>query len=576
MDSRDIAKTFRDMARLLEVEGANPFRVRAYQRAADALEELGPDLPRVVEAGGLTEIPGIGRDLAAKVREALETGRIREYDELARRVPAGLLQVLAVPGVGPRKARLFFDRLGVASLEALEAAAREGRLRELPGVGARTEERILKGIALVRAGMARRPIGTVMPVARALAGALRAVPGVHRVTVAGSLRRCRETVKDVDLLAEAEAPEAVSAALARLPGVAEVLLSGPTRTSIRLEDGLQVDLRFVPRASYGAALCYFTGSQAHNVRLRELAVRKGLKVNEYGVSRAGVTLGGEREEDVYAALGLDWIPPELREDRGEIEAAQAHRLPRLVTPADIRGDGHVHSRYSDGAATLEEIRAAAAARGLEWVIVCDHSRSLRIAGGLSEERLREKTAEIRRLNRSRSPGDPVLFCGVEVEILPDGGLDYPDPVLDEVDWVLAAVHTGFGQDRARVTDRMIAAVSHPRVHCLAHPSGRLLGERDPMPYDAPAVFEAAARHGTALEINASWRRLDLDDLQARAAAAAGCRLMLGTDAHALEQMDQMEWGVGIARRAWLGPDQCLNTLSAEALEAWAARKGKGA
>lgn len=572
MTNAEVARIFREMARLLEVEGANPFRVRAYERAAQNIEALGGDIAEWVARDRLGEIPGIGKDLAAKITEIVVTGRLFGLEELKTRVPAGLLEILEVPGLGPKRARLIYESLGVENLDELEVAARSGKIRTLPGIRAKTEESILKGIALLRGGAGRPPLGIVLPVARRLMELLKARAPVAQVAIAGSLRRYRETVKDIDLLATSEDVRSVMSAFVGLPMVTEVMLSGPTKTSVRLEDGLQVDLRLVEPSSFGAALCYFTGSKAHNVRVRETGVQQGLKINEYGVFRREELLAGETEEEVYQAVGLPWIAPELREDRGEIEAAWAGRLPYLVKADELLGDGHVHSSYSDGAASLVQIADAARAHGYGWVIVCDHSRSLRVAGGLDERALMEKKEAIDRINARLAPRGPRLLCGAEVDILSDGTLDYPDEVLRQLDWVVAAIHSGFKQDEAQITDRLLAAVRSPWVHCIAHPTGRLLGEREPYALDVERVFTAAAETKTALEINAFFRRLDLNDVLARRAREKGCRLMIGTDAHTLDQLDQMELGLGVARRAWLEPKDLLNTLHLNELQAMVRRK----
>ena len=559
MDSQRVVRILQNIADLLEIKGENPFRIRAYRRAAHSIEACGGRLPELHRRGALSAVPGIGRDLALKVAEILDTGSCAYYENLIRDIPPGVLELLAVPGIGPRTARVLHEKLQVKSLDDLERAARAGRLRALRGFGAKTEAAVLRGLELVRQGASRRPLGQVLPFARELTAALRHGAPVDRISLAGSLRRCRDTVKDIDLLAASRKPEAVIACFLGLPVWAEILERGGTRAAARTEDGLRVDLRVVAAEAYGAALCYLTGSKLHNIRLRELAARRGLKLSEYGLFRNGERIAGREEDDLYAALGLPFIPPELREDTGEIEAALAGALPRLLEMRDLKGDLHVHSQYSDGTGTLEMIAAQARSLGLQWVGVCDHSRSLKIAGGLSVQRLRDKIGAIRAFNAG-SP-DVKLLAAAEVEIDPRGRLDYPDEVLAELDLVVAAVHTNFRQDQEAMTARILAAVRHPLVHVLAHPSGRLLGERPPYAVDLDQVIQEAARTGTALELNAYPKRLDLEDTRCRQAAGEGVRLGIGSDAHLVEQMAFLEYGVGVARRAWLTPGDCLNTMS---------------
>jgi DNA polymerase (family 10) len=553
----ELARLFYEMAALLEVKNESRFRMRAYQRAAQTLETLTEDIAEVAGRGQLTTLPGIGQDLAARIDEYLATGRLARLERLRTDLPPAFLSLLDVRGLGPKTARLLWDRLGVDSVDRLEQVCRSGEIRALPGVGARTCENILKAITAWRAGRTRTLLVRATAVAAQVVEALRARGGVERIEVAGSLRRRRETVKDIDILVTSREPARVIKTLVTLPSVLEVLAQGDTRASVRHQDGLQIDLRVVAPEALGAALQYFTGSRQHNVRLRELARRQGLSISEYGVfdEQTGAQVAGATEEDVYAAVGLAWIPPELREDAGEIEAARAGRLPDLVTAAAIRGDLHAHTDWSDGHLPLEKLIEAAEGRGYEYVVVSDHSRSTAIAGGLSVDELRAQGQKIRELQgRFRIR----ILTGTECDILADGTMDFPDEVLRELDIVLAAVHSRFAQTRAEMTSRIVRALEHPHVDVLAHPTGRLIGSREPYDVDLESVFAAAARHGKALEINGSPDRLDLADVHARRAAELGIPIAVNSDTHYLSNLDNLELGLGVARRAWLGPAQILN------------------
>ncbi len=569
MRNQEVAEIFRRVAALLEIKGDNPYRIRAYQRAAQNIEALTKDIEELARKGQLSRIPGIGADLAQKIQEILQTGTLSLYEELKREIPTELLQFLEIPGLGPKKAKLIYETLGITSLEELEKACREHKIARLPGMGYKTEEKILRGIKLLRQKVGRRPLGEVLPLAEDLVAYLRRKAPVDRISVAGSIRRRRETVKDIDVLVTSERPLAVMQVFVEYPLVEEVLLQGETKTSVRIKPGIQVDVRVVDPECWGAALAYFTGSKAHNIRIRELGVERGLKINEYGIFRGEKRVGGREEEEVFAAVDLPWIPPELREDRGEIEAAREGRLPRIVAYEEIRGDAHVHSKFSDGTMSLEEIAQRAEALGLSWVGVCDHSQSLKVAGGLDIKALMEKKRAIEEFNR-RSQRVKLIF-GAEVDILADGTLDYPDEVLAEIDLVIAAIHTGFQQSEAQLTERAVRALKHPLVHALAHPTGRLLGEREPYALDIQEVIRVAAAQGKALEINAYYKRLDLNDLQARAAKEAGVKLLIGTDAHIVDQMDYLPLGVAVARRGWCEKEDVLNSLTYEEFMAWLKR-----
>jgi DNA polymerase (family 10) len=565
----EVARLFYEMATLLEIRGESRFRVRAYQRAAQTIEALGEDLKVIAARGDLQKLPGVGRDLAARIDEHLRTGRIGQLETLRGGLPPSFLDLLEIRGLGPRTAKVLFDRLGVDSIDRLEAVCRSKEILGVGGVREKTCENILKGIGQWRAGRARLPLPRARAIAGRLAAALVAHGGVERLEIAGSIRRAAETVKDVDLLVTSTDPARVIGTLCALPSVVEVLGRGDTRASVRHQDGPQVDLRVVAPEAFGAALQYFTGSKAHNVRVREIAARRGLRVSEYGVfdEATGARLAGATEEDVYAAVGLAWMPPELRENAGEIEAAREGRLPALVTAADIRGDLHAHTDWSDGHHSLPRLVAAAEARGYEYVIVSDHSQSTAIANGLSVERLRAQIADIRALQpRHRIR----ILAGCECDILADGRMDFPDELLAELDVVLAAVHSRFKQSRADMTARIVRALGHPHVDILAHPTGRRIGSREPYDVDLEAVFAAAREHGKAVEINASPERLDLSDVHARRAADLGIPVAISTDTHYLSELDHVELGVGVARRAWLTPAHVLNTRSLADVLRWAA------
>lgn len=571
MKQHEIAALFTQMADLLEFRGANPFRIRAYRKAAQSLEGLAEDLERLNAQDRLEDIPGIGQDLARKIRDYLAHGTIQEIEEVKRTVPPVVFELLEVPGVGPKTAKLLVDRLRITSLDRLESAAKTHKLCKLPGFQETKEQNILKGIAIVRKGRARMHLGLALPLARSLLDALRALPEVKRIEAAGSLRRMKETIGDLDLLVAAAQPAAVMRAFTTAPFCGRVLAAGTTKASILTPDGVQVDLRVVEPGAFGAALVYFTGSKEHNVHLREMAVRKGLKINEYGVfNKTGKRLAGREEEDVYRAVGLPWIPPEIREDGGEFEAALKGHLPKLVTQEDVRGDFHIHTTASDGAHGLEEVAEAGRKRGYEYLVISDHSQSLKVANGMSVRKLNTQMTKIRMLNR-RFRGFQLLM-GSEVDILQRGRLDYPDEVLSRLDFVIGSIHSGFKQDEATLTARLTAAMRNPYLSLIAHPTGRLMGQREPYAVDLERVFAAAKTTQTALEINAYPKRLDLNDQHARRAKDCGVRLAISTDTHRLDQLHDIAIGLGVARRAWLEPKHLLNCLSRDRLLAWVHEK----
>jgi DNA polymerase (family 10) len=574
----EVARLFEEMGKLLEIKGENVFRVRAYERAAQNLETLAEDVAAVAARGELGKIPGVGKGLATHISEYLASGAIAELDGLRKEVPPGLLSLLEVRGLGPKTARLLYDRLGVDSLEKLEQVTVSGEILEVPGIREKTRENILKGLRTRGKGQARLPLGRALHVATGIMEALRGSGAVDAIETAGSARRRCDTVGDLDLLVTSRDPRRVIETFVRMHGVERVLAAGDTKASVELAveghaAGLQVDLRVVEPEAYGAALQYFSGSKDHNVRLREIAQRKGLKISEYGVfdERTGQRRAGASEAEVYAAVGLPWIPPELRENTGEIEAALAGRLPALIDLPALRGDLHAHTDWSDGHHPLERLVEAAEARGYEYIIVSDHSRSSTVAGGLTPDAVREQIKAIRALQKKHRIR---ILAGSECDILGDGRMDFPDDVLKELDVVLAAVHSRFKQPREEMTARIVKALENPYVSILAHPTGRLIGERDPYDVDLDRVFQAARTHGKAVEINSSWQRLDLKDTHARRAAELGVPIVISTDTHDLEHLDTMALGIATARRGWISPAQVVNTLPAKRLLAWAHKARK--
>jgi DNA polymerase (family X) len=558
MKNREIARIFSDIADILELKEDNVFKIRAYRKAALNLEGLTQDLAELSHKE-LLEIPGVGQDLAAKIEEYLQTGAVAMHDKLKSEIPAGVFSLLAIPDLGPKTAKMIYETLGITSIEALERAALEHRLAGVRGIQQKTEENILRGIEAVKRGRDRRPLGMMLPAALDLVNALRKVTRLERIEVAGSIRRRKESIKDIDLVATAPDAAAVMEAFVNLPQIHEVIMKGPTRASVVIRERVQVDLRVVEREAFGAALAYLTGSKAHNVRLREMAVRRGLKINEYGIfDEANRRLGGEEEEDVYRLLGLPWVPPELREDQGEIEAAIAGWLPRLVESREIRGDLHVHSRWSDGAHSIADLAEAARGHGLSYLAITDHSQGLGIARGLTPERLREQAQEIKALNLEQK-GFRVLH-GTEMDIQGDGTLDFQDQVLKKLDLVIASIHSGFGNSREVMTGRIAAAMRNPYVTMIGHPTGRLIGEREGYDVDMEALLKLAAETGTALEINCYPLRLDLPDKYVRRAKELGVKLVINSDAHVKNQFDLLDYGISVAKRGWLERGDVLNTL----------------
>lgn len=568
MDNTGVAALLNEIALLLEMKGENVYRTRAYQRAAETVASLSEPLSVLQRRGAIAHLPGIGAGLAETIEQALDGRPIPLLDELHRTFPPGVVSLLSVSGVGPKMAARLYQDLGIQSIDELEAAARDGRLAGLERVGPKTASNILRGIEALRSRGSRLPIAAAIPIVGAVMDALRAAPRLRNLTPAGSFRRFQETVGDLDLIGTSDEPDAVMDLLVSLPGVREVVAHGRTKTSVILEPGIQLDLRLVADEDFGSLLQHFTGNQQHNIQLREYAVARGMKVREYGIQ--DVQTGQEhhfaREEDVYAYLGLQYMPPEIRQGLDEIDHAARHAIPRLIAIGDVRGDLHMHTTSSDGHNTLEEMVAAARKHGYEYIAIADHSAGRGVAGGLSVERLRAQIAAIRALNE-RLDGFRILAAS-EVDIRADGTLDYPDEVLAELDLVVASIHSAMGQDEETMTRRLLSAIENPHVDVIGHLTARIVGQREPVRLDRAAVFAAAARTRTALEVNAHPSRLDLKDTDVRLAREAGCLLTIDTDAHATGELDLMIYGVQTARRGWAVPADVLNTRPLAELLAW--------
>jgi DNA polymerase (family 10) len=550
MENIQIAKTFEEVADLLEIQGANPFRVRAYRNAARTIGTLGTPVEAILKknSDALEELPGIGADLAAKIATFCRTGRLPMLVQLTRKTPESLAAMLKIPGVGPKRAKLIYRKLHVKTLAELEKAARAGRLSSLPGMGAALEQTILRGIGQEKAHIARVRLAEAEAYVHPLVERLRALPEVEELEVAGSYRRRRETVGDVDILVASRRPAPVAAAFVTYADVERVLARGGTKCSIRLRSGLQVDLRIVPRASYGAALHYFTGSKPHNIAIRLMGVKRHLKINEYGIFRGARQIGGRTEAEVFEAVGLPWIPPELREDRGEIEAGREGRLPRLVELSDIRGDLQMHTDATDGKQTLAEMVDACRSRGYEYLAITDHSKAVRVAGGLTKAGFRRQARAIDALRQRVSK--PMVLKGAEVDILDDGSLDLDDDTLASFDVVVVSVHSRFKMSKTEMTRRIVRAMRHPRAHILGHPTGRLIDRREPYPVDMADIIKAARDYNVLLEINAQPDRLDLNDVYIQMAREAGVKLVVSSDAHRTQELGYMRYGVDQARRGW--------------------------
>jgi len=583
MENIEISDALGETADLLELQHANPFRVRAYRNAARTVGTLTRPLAEMVaEQEDLTELPTIGEDLAGYITEMVRTGHFPLLEEVREELPPALPELMRLAGVGPKRAMRFYEELGVDSVAKLERALEQGKVQKLPGFGARSAERLKQAIADYRKHTARYKLSEADQLVQPLLEYMRRAPGLAEVEVVGSYRRRRETIGDIDLLAVGEKAAEIMAHFTAYPAALRVESAGPTRGSLVLRQGLRVDLRILPHRSYGAALHYFTGSKLHNIAVRKLGIEHGLRISEYGIFRvekpaksgrgknAGKRIGGAREEEVFRAVGMAWVPPELREDQDEVEAALQDTLPTLVALGDIRGDLQAHTLWSDGENSVEEMARAALERGYQYLAITDHSRAVRVARGLDPKRLEAQWKEIERA-RDKVAGIHILK-GMEVDILHDGSLDLPDTYLERLDLVIVSVHTRMQMTRAQATERIIRGISHPSVHILAHPTGRIINEREGYPLDLEAVLSAAKEHGVAVELNAQPNRLDLNDVQVRRARELGVRVAIDTDSHSTQTLHFMSYGVDQARRGWLEKRDVLNCMTWNQLEKWLKRR----
>lgn len=571
--NQQISSMLVTIADLLEIKGEVIYKILAYRKAAESIDSLGRDVYDIWHDGKLTEIPGVGKAIAEKIDELMSTGSLEFYERLKREVPLSLAEVLKVPDLGPKKVALFWKELGITNLSELEEAAKKGKLRDLPGMGEKSELKVLAGIESLSRRTTRIPLGQAWPFAQNLVGFLLAIPGVVAVETGGSLRRMRSTVGDIDLLASANDSEGIMRAFTEDSNVQRILGKGATKSSVEYRNGLRAQLWVHSPERFGTALQYATGSKDHNVRLRELALKQDLSLSEHALTRRdGSEILCATEEEVYARLGLPWIPPELREDRGEVQAAQARTLPELIVQSDLRADLQTHSTWSDGVLSIEEMVEAAQERGLSILAVTDHSVSLGVAGGLSEEELAKQWKEIEAL-QEKLGGEFQVLRGTEVEIRADGSLDYPDEVLSKLDIVVASLHSSLRQPREKVTERMMSAIRNPHVDVIGHPTGRMIPDREGADLDMDAILKAAAEHNVALEINAHPSRLDLEDVYARRAMEMGVLLSINTDAHSAEDMDMLHFGVATARRGWVEAKNVINTWSTERLLEWLNNRG---
>lgn len=560
INNLEIAKIFNQIADILEIKAENVFRVRAYRRAAQNIDALTEDVSEIAQRGELTKISGIGEDLAGKISEFIKTGKMKFFEKLKKEIPSVYLELITIPGIGPKTAKILIDKLKIRDIRDLEEKAKAHKLSAIKGIREKTEDNILKGIQVIKKGKERMLLGVALPLAEEIVQRLKKLPQTGHIAVCGSLRRQKETIRDIDILVTSSDPQGIMDAFVKLPFVKRVLAHGPTKSSAIIKEDVQVDVRVVESKSFGAALLYFTGSKEHNIHIRKLAVKKGLKVNEYGIfnARTKKRIGGKTEEEIYKILGLGFIPPELREDRGEVESASRNRLPKLIEMSDIKGDFHIHTAASDGSNSLEELVEAAIKRGYEYIAISDHSKTLAVAGGLKERELLKQIKAIKNMNKGLK--NFRVLSSAEVDILEDGSMDFSDDILSQLDIVIAAIHSGFKQSKEKLTQRILRAMKNKYVNVISHITGRLMGAREAYPLDMEEVFKAAKETNTALEINAFPSRLDLDDTNARRAKELGIMVAIGTDTHGIAQLENMRYGLSVARRAWLERKDVLNTF----------------
>lgn len=564
MKNIEIARIFYDIADILEMQDVQ-FKPRAYRKAAKSIETLTEDIEEYYKKGKLKDIPGVGGNIAKKIEEILKTGKLKYYEKLKKQIPKHLIELMQVPGMGAKRANVLHEKLKISSIKQLEKAAKQHKIAKLFGFGEKSEEDILKGIELIKSGKKRMLLGIALPIAKELESRLKSLKEVKKVESAGSLRRMKETVGDLDILVISKKPTKVMDFFTSMKDVARILAKGPTKSSILLKSGLQVDLRVVPEKSFGAALQYFIGNKDHNIKLRKIAIKKGYKLSEYGLfnKKTNKKLAGKDEKQIYKKLGMKWMEPEIRENTGEIEAAIKAKLPKLVPYDSIKGDLHVHSKYSDGANTIEELALAARSTGYEYIGIADHSKSQVIARGMDEETLLKQIDEIKKVNK-KVKGIKVI-SGIEVDIKADGSLDYPDDLMKRFEIVTAAIHSGFKSSKQKMTKRILTAMENKHIDILDHPTGRLINRRPGYEVDLKEVFRVVKQRNIFLEINASPARLDLNDVNIKAAIQSGCKLVIGTDAHALDHLKFMELGVATARRGWAEAKDIINTRTLKEL-----------
>ncbi|RLF29510.1 MAG: DNA polymerase/3'-5' exonuclease PolX [Thermoplasmata archaeon] len=566
MKNQFVADVLYKIADLLDIKGEIYFKTRAYRVAAQTIENLDEDIEIIVRENRIGSLPGVGEGISKKIRELVETGKLEYFERLRKEFPEGLLSLLSIPGLGPRKVASLYKNLGITNIDELRKACIDGKLRDLDGFGEITERNILRGIHLLEKTSGRVLLNVAYLDGNNYQEYLKKFDRIDKISIAGSLRRMRETIGDLDILASSDYPDELMDYFVKYPDVQRVLLKGRTKTSVLLKDGVQVDLRVVGKESYGAALQYFTGSKEHNVHMRSIAIKKGFKLNEYGLfdKKTDKYIVGRTEEEVYNRLGMSYIEPELRENRGEIEAALENKLPRIIEYDDVKGDFHVHSTWSDGSDTIETIVDNAKKIGYSFIGIADHSQSLKIARGLSEEKLIKKIAEIERINKKNN--DIRVLCGTECDIKPDGSLDYSKNVLKKLDFVYIGIHSKFKMNKKEMTRRIISGMENEYVDFLAHPTGRLIGRRDPYEIDIEQIIDAARETNTLLEINAFPDRLDLNDINIKFAKERGVKLVLGTDAHSISHLHFMRFGIATARRGWLEKKDVLNTYPIKEIE----------